>query len=95
MSTSIRMASTSAACGDRPTSYSRPGNRTRALCTVRESPNAQVDAVVLRGQLAADRLQPAVQSVTTVFAFQGEVEVFGVARQAEQKTQARSPVKRQ
>ena len=58
-------------------------------------PEAQLDLVVFRRQLAADGLQPAPQAVAVTGSLQGEVEVLGIARQAEQKAQGGSPVKGQ
>ena len=55
----------------------------------------QVDPVALRRQLGTDGLQMAAQVVARRLAFQGEVEVFGIARQAEQEAQAGSPLKGQ
>ena len=53
-------------------------------------PDAPVDLVALRRQVAADRAQTATQAVAGRLALPSEVEVFGVARQAEEEAQAGS-----
>ena len=53
-------------------------------------PHAQLDAVPLPRQLAADDPKMAAQVVARGFAFQREVEVLGVSRQSEQEPQAGS-----
>ena len=56
--------------------------------------HSQVGPVALRRRLGTDGMQMAAQVVARRLAFQCEVEIFGVTRQAEQETQAGSPPER-